>query len=261
MPITTAIIAGESTLSLTRTDLRAFIGEKMSGGEDYDPAQWDAHQTYQAASVLASAERMFYGAYDWSFLKPWFNLTFEVGVESYDFPSDYGGMVGPIIYVEEWARCGTIIQSDMATVEYDLGRMGSGDRGYPTRYATEILPMSGESQGQRHAIRFNRRPSQACKLRGQYYVHPYDLSEARPYPLGGMAHAECLKWACAAMIEVEIDGISNGTAMAHYERLLAASMRIEMRNAPTHLGVMGSKRLVRPHDDPPLFTGDVVYRP
>lgn len=261
MPITVPIIAGESTLSLTRTDLRAFIGAKMSGGDDYNPASWDTKQTYQAASVLQSAERMFYAAHDWSFLKPWFNLTFEPGVESYDFPADYGGMIGSIIYVDQWSRCQPILQSDMGTVEYDLGLNGPGDRGFPTRYAVEILPMSGESQGQRHAIRFNRRPSQACKLRGQYYVHPYDLSETRVYPLGGPAHAECLKWACAAMVEVEINEIADGPGMAHFQRMLAASIRIDLRNAPTHLGVMGSKRLVRPHDDPPIFTGDVVYRP
>lgn len=260
MPITPAIVPGESSLSLTRDDLRAFIGSKMSGGEDYDPTKWNAQQTYQAASVLASAERMFYGAHDWSFLRPWFDLTFDVGVESYDLPADYGGMVGSLVYKSAWAMCQPILQSDMATVEMDLGRYAASGNGMPTRYAIEILPATGESQGQRSAIKFNRKPAQAAELRAQYYIHPYSLSTTRIYPLGGPAHAECLKWACAAMVEVEIDEISGGPAMQHFERILAQSKRIEDRSGPKHLGTMGNKSIVGGPSDEPLFTGQIIYR-
>ena len=65
MPITRAIVSGESAFSMTRADLLAHIGSKMSGGVDYDPTNWDAKQTRDAMSVLNSGLRLFYGAYDW----------------------------------------------------------------------------------------------------------------------------------------------------------------------------------------------------
>lgn len=255
MPIIPPIIPGESSLSFTRTEALAVIGEKAFGGDDYLTAGWNAKQTAQANSVLQSALRLVYGSHDWSFLQPWANGVFEVGVESYDLPEDFGGPVGNIVYTGRWSGHRPIMLADMNLVERELGT----ETGYPDKYAIEILPHSGESQGQRLAIRFNRKPSVACTFRLQYFIHPYDLSTTRSYPLGGPDTAELLKWACKAMVEVEIQENPNGSAMAHFERILRDAVRVDLRKAPSLIGVNGTKRLVPSSADAPLYTGQVTY--
>lgn len=258
MPIFPPIIAGESTLSFTRADALAVIGAKMSGGIDYDPTNWNTLQTYQGNDCLKSALNMFYGAYDWSFLRPWASIVLEVGVAAYDLPSDFGGMVGSIVYAGRWSGNDPVMQTDMNTVERSLGATHGG-KGYPSEYATEVLPQTGESQGQRHALKFNRLPTAAAELRAQYYIHPYDLSSTRTYPMGGPDHAECLKWACRAAVEVSINEVANGPAMQQFATLLAASIRKERRNAPTHLGRMGNAKLLPTSAEKPLYNGQITH--
>lgn len=63
----------ESTLSPTWTTLMQEIGYFLGYGRDSNPATpaiWTAAQKVEIQAILDSGLRQFYGAYDWSFLKP-----------------------------------------------------------------------------------------------------------------------------------------------------------------------------------------------
>ena len=259
MALFNAVITGESTLSLTRTEILRALGRKAFGGDygEADVSTWSSADQTKANDAIASGLRMFYGAHDWTFLRPWFRATLEVDVASYDLPEDFGGAVDALIYTGDYACHKPIAWAPLIEVQMDLERnVGSS---VPTKFAIETLPHSGESQGQRHAIHFNMRPSAAYTISGQYYVDPYTLSSSRPYPLGGAEYAECLKHAILAAWEGEMQDNPNGPSNVIFQRLLPRCIKTNQRQSPKLLGVNGKKRLVPADGGPPIFTGDIRY--
>lgn len=257
MALFNAVITGESTLSLTRTELLRAMGRKAFGG-DYgeDPTLWSATDTTRINDMLASGLRVFYGAADWSFLWAKFRAKLEVGVAVYDLPEDFAGPHEELIYLGNWSGNMPIVQAQLLEVDREAARTNGNS--LPTKFAIEALPHSGESQGQRFAIHFNAKAAAEYEIAGQYYVNPYALSSSRPYPLGGGEFGECLKWACLAQIEVDKENTIEGPAMAQFSMLLGRCKAKDQRNNAKILGINGTRKLVA-RDFPPIFTGDIRY--
>lgn len=243
------LITGESDLSVTRTDLLAALA--LAANWSRDTATWEADQTTDSVMWLKSAVRQFYGAHDWSFLRLSFTVSLTVGVEAYDLPTDYAEMNGPLYYRGNHAHCPPIVRTGMAEVW--RGR-GVSETGVPRQYAVEPLPQTGESESQRYALHFDKKPSQAFEVSGEYLCNPYALSSTRPYPLGGPMFAEALRYCVMATTELELTK-TIGVYNAKYEKLLAECIKRDIRRGPTNLGKnRTSQRASAPFELVPTIT-------
>lgn len=230
MPLMQPVIPGESDLSGTRTDLLAAIAQRANW--DRTTGNWTSDQTTDAAMWLKAAVQDFYGAHDWSFLKLSFTAAIESGVESYDLPSDFSEMSGPLVYRGNFSGRRPIVRAPLGDVWRGRDFCANG---LPTKYAIEALPSTGESEGQRWGLHFDKIPSQAFEVGGQYLCNPYAITSTRPYPLGGPTYADCLRYAVMAVVERELIkeiGVSN----ALYAKKLAECIQRDQRSGPTHLG-------------------------
>ena len=242
-------ITGESDLSVTRTDLLAALA--LAANWSRDTATWETDQTTDSVMWLKSAVRKFYGAHDWSFLRLNFTAPLTVDVETYDLPTDYAEMDGPLYYRGNHAHCPPIVRTGLAEVW--RGR-GVSDKGQPRQYAVEPLPQTGESESQRYALHFDKKPSQAFVVSGEYLCNPYAITATRPYPLGGAMFAECLRSSVMAVTELELTKQA-GTFTAEYARLLAECIKRDIRRGPTNLGKnRTSQRAVAPFELVPTIT-------
>lgn len=242
-------ITGESDLSVTRTDLLAALAQTANWSRD--TATWESDQTTDSVMWIKAALRQFYGAHDWSFLRLSFSAPLTVGVESYDLPTDYAEMDGPLYYRGNWAGCAPIVRTGVGEVNRNRGAC---ETGMPRQYAIEALPQTGESESQRYALHFDKKPSQAYEVGGQYLCNPYNLTSTRPYPLGGPVFAECLRYSVMAVVERELlktVGVNN----AQFQSLLAECIKRDIRRGPTNLGsYRTSRRTNSPFDLVPTIT-------
>lgn len=194
-------IPGESTLTLTRTILLRMLG--IRNGWNPDPSQWVANDTTIGNDTVDTGLRNFYGAHDWSFLRPTHRMSMAEGTLDYPLPDDYAGLVGDIVYGSDNIGWRPVTQTSIN--EIHRWQQGQTSAGWPTRYAIEPLPMTGESVGQRWSISFDKAPSDSHEARFQYYSNPYSLTSSKPYPLGGPLCAEALRESILATAELVMD--------------------------------------------------------
>ena len=232
MALINPIIATESDLSVTRTELQETLAQIM--GWDRTPGNWDTDQTSDGNRCLKNAERRAYGAHDWSFLTVNAPATLVVDQESYDLPDDFAAMEAPIRFTGQWAGLRPMQQASLGIV----GQGGEGivTSGVPRYYAVEALPHTGEFIGQRYGLHFDLKPAQAYTIKLQYRANPYASSSTRAYPLGGQAFASCLIGAVMAQAEIELKRIAGGPLAAQFQTLLSEAVAEDLRKGPTFLG-------------------------
>ena len=99
--------------------------------------------------------------------------------------------------------------------------------------------MSGE--GQRMEVVFYPTPDSVYTLNYQYEAYNGKISEANPYPLGGMRHSELVLESCLAVAEQR----ANDDAGAHtqaFRSMLASSLAFDRKQGAKSYGQIGQPR-------------------
>lgn len=224
--------AGESTLSVVRSDMRSSIARNT--GWDRDPNNWEGDQIADGAAMLAAAERRVYGAHPWSFLEVSVAASMAANVPTYDLPDDFAAMEGPIVYTGIYCGYRPITHASAAVVWERRGVTGT--TGVPAFYCCEPLPHSGKGIGQRYALQFDIAPACDFTVHCRYRISPYALSDTQTFPFGGQRFAEVFRYAALAQAEIEWKKIIDGPDDTHFRRLLAEAIAEDLRTGPKYLG-------------------------
>lgn len=301
----------ESTLSITRTQLRLAVGRFLGAGRD--ATQWSADFSADVDDVIDKGCRNFYGppvlpgeraSHAWSFMRPLLTTTlnaaqtsstvtissgvatlaagtwplwaasgvlvidnvpytvntrdsstvltlndltltaaagttYSLQQDDYDLPDLFGGFVGRLAFSADTnvlaqplqeTGIGNILawrQSNVSSVAMQ-----------PKWFAAHVSDQTGAA-GTRWTLSVYPSPDEAYSLVGEYFIDPYQLTSALPYPMGGEPHAETLLESCLAAAEINFKG-GRGEHYAEFTTRIAASVSLDrQRSMPDILGYNG----------------------
>lgn len=237
----------ESALSLGYPDIAQEVSEYLG----YDPtiANLGTDELRHVNGACDSGLRMFLGGVDprtkrgyrWSFLDATATITTVSGTESYDLPDDYASHRSPVYF-----PTGTGYRPVEITSKSRITRARAVDDSSGTPVMAAITAVSSDgTSGQRFQISFYPTPDSAWAMSMEYSIlTSMRLRTGTPYPLGGMEHAETIKYACLAAAEVKHSG-ARGDMYATFIDLLIGSIEADKRKYPDRLGYNGDGK--RPH--------------
>jgi hypothetical protein len=233
----------ESTLSITRADLKTAVARRM--GLSRTAGDWTTDDSNAVTDIIENGERDFYGppplpgekaSHVWSFSTPLLTIGLTANVADYDLPDDFGGFTGNELYYEDQDDVWYTVR--ITSVAEILKQRGQDELvcDYPRLAATQWLP-TGSSIGQRMSLMVWPTPSTSLTLKSQYYSNPSAISDSLPYPLGGQPHGATLRAAVLAAAELEMDGAHGPWREKFMERLMW-SVAFDRRSGPKFFGTM-----------------------
>ena len=228
----------ESTLSLTHAELEADVGFYLGfgRGSNYGDTAWSTRQEQAITDSVKSGIRMFYfptplpgdmSSYDWSFMRPFRQLTLIDGESSVDLPDDFGGMDGDVRFVNS-SRCFIPIKQTSDQNIAKLYANASDQVGQPIWCAIRQPATTSQTRGQRANLYIFPLADDDYTIEIQYYILPDSLSTSFPYALGGATHAETIKAACRATAELYQDN-ERGPMWAIFIDRMRASVSLDRR--------------------------------
>lgn len=252
----------DTNLHVTRSQLLDMIGEEEGYGPQY--SDWSGHATdvLRAQRWVDGGLNMFYvpppipgerSPHAWSFLHPEKDIEFSPGVQSYTLPDDFGGFEPGTTQVF-FRSSSTTIGCPLALVSITkirAMRSGGDTEGQPTMAAHVVMGSDGE-EPQRHALEVWPTPSVSGVCVVPFYSNPYQLTSDKPYPLGGQPHANAIKAAVRAYMELDREKLVNGPRYAQFMLALTSSVWHDRKliqsakqfglNVDHSRGVVGTRR-------------------
>jgi hypothetical protein len=255
------IVSGESSLSMAYSDFLAEVGGFLGYGRDR--AAWSAERLAEVDRYVQDGVRQFYyppavegeePGREWSFLKPTATLDTVADDGEQDLPDGFGRVLGdfhfepdeyttPIRVVSE-ARIQTLLQQD-------------DDAGRPQFAAIRFKASTG-AYGQRQEVVWWPIPDAAYTLTYRYEAFAGKLTDANPYPIGGMKHSATILESCLAVADLRAND-SRGVHWEQFVRMLAMSRAQDRQNGARFYGSMGGGDL----DAAPLrerVTSNITYK-
>lgn len=240
----------ESTLALTMTDLKGEVGFflGMGRGTANGESAWPTEDETTINQCVKSGLRQFYYAgggqlWDWSFLKPQATLVLPSGVNRLTLPDDFNGFDGPlVIEIDTGGYSEVKLQNPVFITRLETASPDSTGR--PQYAASEYLKGTNANYGQRSQLLVYPTTDAEYTIRCRYQVHPDALTDSRPYPYGGAAHAETIRAACLMAAEETLDD-NRGVWADRFAERLAASIAADQRHKPPHLGYNGDRSDMR----------------
>jgi len=231
----------ESTLSINLDDLLLEVAAFLGYGSD--STAWTDDQKAEMDRYVQSGVRQFYyppavgnisSGREWSFLMPRASLTTTIDQDSDDLPATLSRVNGDMYFSEgpHLRSVPLIGQGRLLAL-----RQKNADKARPKCAAVAHKGSTG-SDGQRLEILWWPTPDAEYELDYQYEAYAGKLTEANPYPLGGMKYAELIIESCLSVAEQR----ANDERGAHYERfieLLAASVEQDRKVGAQYFGFMG----------------------
>ena len=232
----------ESTLSFSFSDLKSEVGYFLGYGSD--SAEWSTSEETEIEKYVQSGIRQFYyppaiegvdTGYRWSWLTPVTTLTTVADDSDYDLPDDFGQIAGSITFAADsgYAPITVINEGLLRAMQAD-----SDLTGHP-RYAAIRFKTSDGSDGQRQEILFYPTPDAAYTLTYKYEAYNGKLTDANPYPLGGMACSELALESCLSVAEQRSED-KKGVHWDSFVRLLVSAIARDKKNGAKYYGPMGN---------------------
>lgn len=238
----------ESTLSLTRNDLRNNVGFYLGFGADYT-----AYSTANLATVDRVIDAGLRGFYEppplpgekvshvWSFMTPIGSLSLAEDQPDYDLPDDFAGLTeGVYVSADDltWTPVTVTSPSRILALRQNNGSDVSGS---PQYVAVTVLPTTGVTPT-RYSLMTWPAPDGSYTLKFPYRSNPYQLSSTIAYPLGGQPHAETLRESCLAAAERDVND-ELGVHNSQFAVRLRASVNLDRQlNGTKHYGYNGDRR-------------------
>lgn len=212
-------------------------------GANASETPWTTSQQTSISKCIDAALRMFYrptptdptqSGYKWSFLYPLATLTLASGHQTMTLPDDYGNIEGDLTISSTDGGFSPIrlIGEGVVREQYSLTPDSTGR---PIMATIRPLKGTGLTTGQRFELFVFPQPEQDYTFNFRYYVLLNQLTNARPYPYGGMAHAETIRAAVRASAELMMDGI-RGPEYQYFMEQLMASISYDRSSKPQLMG-------------------------
>jgi hypothetical protein len=170
---------------------------------------------------------------EWSFLKPTTTLDTAASDGEQDLPDGFGRLLGDLHFEPDVYSVPVIIVGEARLQSL---RQQSDEEGRP-QYAAIRFKDSTGAYGQRQEIVWWPVPDAIYTLTYRYEAFAGKLTDANPYPLGGMKHSALIIESCLAVTELK----ANDTRGIHWEqfaRQLAESVAQDQRNGARFFGHM-----------------------
>jgi len=247
--------------SITYSKLKEAIGLYLGYWTNADG--WTittANQKVDIDDIIEAGLRRFYvpppiqpakTAHEWSFLRPVTSLVMTAETTTYDLPADYAGIEGGFSYATgEDVLYNPIHVTSEQEVRQRL--IDNDSTGVPT--LAGIRPKSmNYTTGTRYEVLFWLAPDENYTVYYRYRVGFQMISDANPYPPGGLEHGHTIMEACLAEAETTVPdavGIHN----ARYQEFLRASIARDASLAcPETLGLNVDR------SDVPLNSAAVIH--
>lgn len=235
----------ESTLSLGYSDYRSEIGYYLGYGRT--SGNWTSDQTSDINAILKMGLRQFYyppvlskgePIYDWSFLH--INTTIATVADDYDqtLPDGFGGLETEVFTFATtdgaYNPVKVIGESQIRTL-----RQGNTLTGIQ-RFAAIRMRSTDGTTGQRFEVIWWPTPDAVYTMGYRYRVQPDNLSDAAPYPYGGMVHAETILASCLAIAEERIKD-ERGVKWDSFMTKLAQSIAYDRSLGQQYFGYNGDR--------------------
>jgi len=233
----------ESSLSVGLPELKQevgyFLGHGRGGVAFADWAARTPDPTDEVEAIVqAGIRRVYYppgsNGYEWSFLRPTATLAIIAGTGDYDLPDSYHRLIGDLHYPADENRNAIVIVS-LGTI---LEMRARDDRSDYPAYAAIRSKAFDATTGQRSEILFWPKPSADKTLTYSFEAYSGKLTDAAPYPLGGMYLAELYIESCLAVAEQRMNNEA-GLHTAAYQTLLVDAIARDKKKSARYFGQMG----------------------
>lgn len=248
-------ISGESSLSVSLVDLKKEVGFYYLGEDTY--SNLSAAEQGRVDRIIESGVRRFYvppplpgerKAHQWSFLQPITTLATVASTSSYNLPDDFGGMAsGGMMYAAADARWHPIREVSMSELKKFQMRSHGTVTIWPVAYAIEASTTDG-SDGQRFKVHLWPTPDKAYTLTYQYNVIQDALTDANPFPYGGMHHSETILAACLSVAEERMENARGVQYQNFIERLQSSVAHDREFKVPDTIGTDNDHSATYPFD-------------
>jgi len=236
------VVTGESGLSLNFDDLMKDIGGFLGYGAVR--ASWTDAQAAEIERYVQAGVRQYYyppavpgveAGYEWSFLKPTTTVTTLAGYSEVSLPDGFGRLLGDVLHSVD-LQAASVLHVGEARI---LSLMAySTDEGIPRYVATRFKDSTG-AYGQRQEMILWPVPNDVYTLTFRYEAFAGKLSDANPYPLGGMKFAQLIVESCLAVAEQRAND-ELGLHTEQFKSMLAASVAQDRKNGARCFGQMGN---------------------
>lgn len=233
----------DSTLSLTYTSLLDAVCYFLYG-EAY--ADCDTGEKAKADEVVNNGYRQFVyppvvdgvpPGYEWSFLRPTTTLDTTADDADQDMPDDFGRLIDGFAYEEDAQRPGVVADVGEGKIRRLRQQMSETGKPRVAGLRKKALPDPATS-GQRQEIMWYPTPDATYTLSYRYEVLVDKLTDASPYPVGSMKHAETLRLSVLAMADAMIND-NVGIHHDNFLRALVASVARDTKEGAKFFGNVG----------------------
>lgn len=193
-------------------------------------------------SGIADASNTWYPSDDGDDTTNAWTPTEIADTSKFDLPDNFGRLVGSLHFpANEYRQSVTIVPIGKILEMRASNAFSSTPRFAATRYKT-----TDGSSGQRQEILFFPQPDQTWEMLYEYEAYNGALTEANPYPLGGMQLAELYIESCLAVAESRLEDVV-GIHAAQYQALLADAIARDRKRSARSYGQMGHVEDVHDH--------------
>jgi hypothetical protein len=247
----------DATYGTTYTLLRVAVADFLGWGRNSEGAgsDWTTDVENRLDDILNSGYRQFLAppilpgentAHRWSFLRP--TATFDTAASDYlyDMPSDFGAIIGDILYDEDEDISRVIRHTSPGQI--DRKRAIDDAEGRPDWFA--LRPKSAaQTAEQTMECMLYPTPDAAYGLIYHYDARAQGLSSTNLYPLGGQDHAETLLQSCRDIAAQRYQDDPAGPEHDLFMQRLQASVEYDRRQSPQFLGFNndGRRNIVTRH--------------
>ncbi len=234
----------DSTLSLSYTDFLGEVGYFLNYG--YDSDNWSTNEAAQIDRIVQAGYRQFLyppaiegvqPGYEWSFLRPVTTIDTVADDMDQDLPDDFGRLVNGFVF--ELNAQVPAVKADVGEAKIRVLRQNMSESGKPRVAGIRIKAGTG-SAGQKKEVLWYPTPDDAYTLSYRYDAFVDKLTEALPYPLGGMKHAQLVLLSCLSAAE----SLREDTRGVHWDgfvRSLISSIQRDRNEGPKFFGQVGCK--------------------
>ena len=227
----------ESTLALKLSELQTQVSDFLNLGLAV-PTNTDDLARVNAAiesglrsvywpDVLPGESR----AHEWAWMRPVRTFQTSADFDTYQLPSDFGGIEGEITYATNQAYRVIHVRGENYIRRMQQGGTASGI----PRYAA-VRALNVGVGGQRYELVLWPTPDAAYDLTFRYNINPDALSAANDYALGGPSLAETILQACRAAADRMFNDNVGAEHQMFIERLKTSITLDRRMLAPERLG-------------------------
>lgn len=229
-------VAQEVSFFTARTRVADFLGWTRSAGN------WSADEIDRLDEIVNAGYLQFIYpiplpgemvSHRWSFLRPTATFDTEDGTYLYELPTDFGAIVGDLVYDEDEYVHRIIEQTTPGMI--DRSRAVDSAEGRPTKFA--LRPKSTSMTAfQITEIMLYPTPDAAYGIVYHYDVRVDPLTETNSYLLGGQPHFDTILQSCRDVAATRYMDDAGGKEHALFVERLRASVEADRRLSPKTLG-------------------------